>query len=83
MKLEILGNCPTCGSLLYERVLQSLEMAGLMEKFQVERIKDPDYFLKMGVLMTPALVLDGDVISTGKLLLPGDILKLLKERGIA
>jgi hypothetical protein len=41
MKLEILGSCPTCESLFYDRLLQSLEMAGLGGKIQVERIKDP------------------------------------------
>ncbi len=82
MKLEILGSCPTCGSLFYDRLLQSLEMAGLGGKVQVERIKDPNYFVELGVFVTPALVLDGEVVSAGKLLLPNDILKLLQEKGI-
>ena len=82
MKLEILGSCPTCESLFYDRLLQSLEIAGLKEKVQVERGKDPNYFVELGAFMTPALVLDGEVISTGKLLMPDDILKLLKAKGI-
>jgi len=41
MKLEILGSCPTCESLFYDRISQALEMAGLREKVQLERIKDP------------------------------------------
>ena len=64
MKLEILGSCPTCESLFYDRLLQCLEMAGLREKIQVERVNDPKYFVELGVFMTPALVLDGEVIST-------------------
>ena len=47
MKLEILGSCPTCGSLFYDRLLQTLEMAGLREKVQVERVKDPNYFIEL------------------------------------
>lgn len=82
MKLEILGSCPTCGSLFYDRLLQSLEVAGLKEKVQVERVKDPQYFVKLGVFVTPALVLDGEVISAGKFLLPDDILKLLRAKGV-
>jgi len=82
MKLEILGSCPTCESLFYDRLLQSLEMAGLGGKVQVERVRDPKYFVKLGVFMTPALVLDGEVISTGKLLMPDDILRLLRAKGI-
>ena len=82
MKLEILGSCPTCESLLYDRLTQALEMAGLRGKVQVERVKDPNYFIELGVFMTPALVLDGEVISTGKLLMPDDILKLLEAKGL-
>ena len=82
MKLEILGSCPTCGSLFYDRLLQTLEMAGLREKVQVERVKDPNYFIELGVFATPALVLDGEVISSGKLLMPDDILRLLQAKGI-
>jgi predicted thioredoxin/glutaredoxin len=82
MKLEILGSCPTCESLFYDRILQALEMAGLREKVRVERVKDPHYFVKLGVFMTPALVLDGEVISAGKLLMPDDILMLLRAKGV-
>ena len=82
MKLEILGSCPTCESLFYDRLVQALEMAGIREKVQVERVKDPDYFVKLGVFMTPALVLDGEVISAGKLLMPDDIVKLLRAKGL-
>ena len=82
MKLEILGSCPTCESLFYDRILQALKMVGLEEKVQVERIKDPKYFVELGVFMTPALVLDGEVISTGKLMMPDDILRLLQAKGI-
>jgi predicted thioredoxin/glutaredoxin len=57
-------------------------MAGLAEKVQVERVKDPKYFVELGVFATPALVLDGEVISTGKLLMPNEILRLVKAKGI-
>ena len=82
MKLEILGSCPTCESLFYDRLQQSLEIAGLRGKVQVERVKDPNYFVELGAFMTPALVLDGEVISTGKLLMPEDILRLLQAKGL-
>ena len=81
MKLEILGSCPTCESLLYDRLIQSLEIAGLSEKVQVERVRDPNYFLELGIFMTPALVLDGEVISSGKLLSSDAILRLIQAKG--
>ena len=80
MRLEILGSCPTCESLFYDRISQALEMVDLGDKVQVEHIKDPDYFVKLGIFMTPALVLDGEVISMGKLLMPEEILALLQAK---
>ena len=82
MKLEILGSCPTCESLLYDRLSQALEKAGLREQIQIERVKDAQYFVKLGIFMTPAIVLDGEVISAGKLLMPEEILTLLRAKGI-
>ena len=82
MKLEILGSCPTCESLFYDRICQALETAGLRKKIQIARVKDPERFVKLGVFVTPALALDGEVISTGKLLMPDDILELLRAKGV-
>ena len=82
MKLEILGSCPTCESLLYDRLSQALEKAGLREQIQIERVKDAQYFVKLGIFMTPAIVLDGEVISAGKILMPEEILILLRDKGI-
>lgn len=82
MKLEILGSCPTCESLFYDRISQALEIAGIRDKVHIAQVKDPRYFVKLGVFSTPALVLDGEVISAGKLLMPDEILKLLRAKGI-
>jgi hypothetical protein len=35
---------------------------------EVTKVKDVDYFTKMGVFMTPGLVIDGKVASVGKVL---------------
>jgi len=56
MKLESPGSCPTCESLFYDRISQASEMAGLRDKVQLERIEDPQYVVKLGVFMIPALV---------------------------
>jgi hypothetical protein len=47
----------------------------------VERVKDIDQILKMGVYTTPALVVDGDVLSTGRVLSPEQILAKLPPLG--
>jgi hypothetical protein len=47
---------------------------------EIKKINDINYFTKMGVFMTPGLVIDGDVVSTGKVLSPDQIKKKLLEK---
>jgi hypothetical protein len=48
----------------------------------VEKVADPEVFFRMKVYMTPALVIDDEVISTGKVLSPDQIeTELLKRSG--
>ena len=46
----------------------------------IKKISDINYFTKMGVFMTPGLVIDGEVISTGKVPSPNEIKKQIEER---
>jgi predicted thioredoxin/glutaredoxin len=46
----------------------------------IEKIGDINYFTKMGVFMTPGLLIDGRVISTGKVPSPNEIKKQIEER---
>lgn len=66
MKIEILGKgCAKCVS-LGENVKKALEEVG--KEAQVEHIKDMNKITEYGVMMTPGLVIDGEVKSTGKVL---------------
>ena len=47
---------------------------------KVEKNTDVNYFTKMGVFMTPGLVINGKVISTGKVPSPNEIKKQIEER---
>lgn len=82
MKIEILGSCPTCEMLFYSSVLYAVEKAGLKHKAQIEMVKDINYFIKLGILITPALVVDGEVLCSGKLLTPDEILELFRAKGL-
>ncbi|MFA5795210.1 MAG: thioredoxin family protein [Candidatus Brocadiia bacterium] len=65
MKIEILGTgCPKCKKLteLTNEVVKELGVEA--EVVKVEKITD---IMKYGVMMTPALVIDGQVKSSGKL----------------
>ena len=41
---------------------------------------DVDEFLRLGVRVTPALVLDGEVVSTGRVLTVDEVIVLIEER---
>ena len=76
MKIEILGSgCAKCNDLAdnAKKAVANLGLAA--EVVKVNEMKD---IMKYGVMMTPALVVDGVVKSAGKLLSPADIEKLLK-----
>ncbi len=76
MKIQVLGTgCPKCKQ-LEESVKKALAASG--KSADVEKVEDLAKILEAGVMMTPALVIDGKVASSGKALSPEEIAKLLK-----
>lgn len=77
MKIQILGmGCPKCEKLKANAV-EAAE--GLKLDYTVEKISDMAEIMKMNVMSTPALAVDGKVLSTGKLLSVEEIGNLLKS----
>jgi small redox-active disulfide protein 2 len=76
MKIEILGTgCTKCKA-LEEAVKQAVAKSG---KFaQIEKVEDIMKIMEYSVVSTPGLVIDGKVVSTGKLLSVDEIVDLLK-----
>ncbi|MHC4134895.1 MAG: thioredoxin family protein [Planctomycetota bacterium] len=75
MRIEILGpGCPKCDKLA-EATRQAV--AGLDVEAEVLKVTDIVEIANRGVLMTPALVVDGQVKSSGKVLTPAQIRDLL------
>ena len=74
-KIQILGTgCPKC-KLLFANAAAAVKSAGIEAQLEkVDRIVD---IMKFGVMSTPARVVDGVVKSTGRVLSPEDIQKLL------
>lgn len=63
-KLQILGpGCPKCEELT-KRTEEAAKALGL--EYELEKIKDLNQMMALGVFMTPALVVDGQVKSVGK-----------------
>lgn len=76
MKIEILGKgCPNCVQ-LEKNVNLALKNAGL--EAEVKKITDLNEIMDYGVAMTPGLVINGKVVSVGKVLKPEQIEPLLK-----
>ncbi|WP_017720702.1 thioredoxin family protein [Kamptonema formosum] len=75
LKIEILGSgCKKCYE-LEENARRAVAATGL--EVQVLHITDPVEIAKRGVLSTPALAVNGKVVSKGKVLSPQQIEPLL------
>ena len=71
MKIQILGTgCPKCRKLT-ENVEQAVKAAGA--ECDIEKVTDITKIMDFGVMITPALVVDGDVKASGKVLRPEEI----------
>jgi len=75
MKIEILGvGCSKC-----KQLTANAQEAVKELDFQAEVVKvtDIDKITEYGVMMTPALALDGEVVSVGKVLSKDEIKKII------
>ena len=76
MKIQILGTgCPKCKKLAENAEAAAKEL-GL--SFELEKVTDINQIMKFGVMMTPALAVDGTVKVVGKLSSVDEIKTMLK-----
>ncbi len=76
MKIEILGTgCSKCKA-LEEATKQAVAQSGRFA--QIEKVDDVMKIMEYGVMSTPGLVIDGKVLSTGKVLSITEIVELIK-----
>lgn len=76
MVIQVLGpGCKKCVQ-LYDNVLAALEALGI--KAQVLKIEDMKAIAAFGVMSTPALVVDNQVKSVGKVLSREQLMELFK-----
>jgi small redox-active disulfide protein 2 len=75
-KIQILGTgCPKCKQ-LYECAEQAAKEMGIA--YELEKVTQINDIMKFGVMVTPALVVDGKVKSAGKVLAIADMKKYLE-----
>ena len=75
MKIQVLGvGCPKC-----KKLAENAEAAakGLEIEYTLEKVTDIAEIMKFGVMMTPALAVDGKVKAMGRVPSPEEIQKLL------
>jgi small redox-active disulfide protein 2 len=74
-KIQILGTgCAKCQKLT-ENTKAAADSLGIA--YEVEKITNIKDIMQFGVMTTPGLAVDGKVLSTGKLLSPEEIKKLI------
>jgi len=74
-KLQILGTgCPKCEKLA-KNVEAAAEALGI--EYEIEKIKDLNQIIFFGVMITPALAVDGEVKVSGKVLGVDEIKEML------
>jgi small redox-active disulfide protein 2 len=79
MKLQILGTgCAKCSALMMatEKAAQTLGLP-----YELEKITDLKQIMAFGVMMTPALVVDGKVKASGKVPLVDELKTMLQQAG--
>ncbi len=77
MKIEILGTgCPKCKKLM-ELTVEAVNETGVNAEIQkVDQIND---IINYGVMITPALAIDGKVVVSGKIPSKEEIKNLIKK----
>jgi small redox-active disulfide protein 2 len=76
MKLQVLGpGCPNCEKLAANVAAAARE---LNLNFELEKVKDMQKIMEFGVMITPALVVDGEVKSVGRIQSVEELKKLLQ-----
>ena len=75
-KIQILGTgCPKCKKLV-ECAEQAAKEMGI--EFEIEKVTQINDIMKFGVMMTPAIVIDGIVKVAGKVLTVEQIKEMIK-----
>jgi small redox-active disulfide protein 2 len=77
MKIQILGTgCPKC-----KKLAEAAEAAAteLQLDYELEKVTDINDIMALGVMMTPALAVDGDVKVVGKVPAIEEIKGILKQ----
>jgi small redox-active disulfide protein 2 len=78
-KVEVIGpGCPKCATL---EATAADAVRGMGLTCEVVKVSDMGEIVRRGIMMTPALAIDGKTVSTGRILSKSEIEKLLRSAG--
>jgi len=78
MLIEILGaGCPKCRQLT-KNAEEAVKAAAV--KAQIIKVQDIKAIISRGVMITPALAIDGEVVAAGKILSPEEVRQEIVNR---
>lgn len=76
MEIKVLGTgCKKCDD-LYDNVIKALSQIG--KSADVEKVEDIVSIMSFGVMSSPALVIDGEVVLTGRVAQIEEIINFIK-----
>jgi small redox-active disulfide protein 2 len=80
MKIEICGpGCAKCHATT-ENVRKAMEELGIDKAMELTEVKDIMAISRKGVLLTPAVIINGVKVSEGRVPKPEEIKRWIKER---
>lgn len=76
MNIKVIGTgCDKCDT-VYENVIEAVNELGIQA--EIEKIEDLLDIVKLGVMTSPSLMIDGKLVSAGNVLNKKQIMKLLE-----
>jgi small redox-active disulfide protein 2 len=77
MEIKILGyDCPHCDK-LQQRAIRAVEQLHI--DASVEKVNDPEDVWSYGIIKPPTLVIDGHIVSQGRMMTIAELKRLLKQ----
>lgn len=76
MNIKVIGTgCEKCNK-LYENVLKAVESMGCSA--DIEKVEDLMEIVRLGVMSSPSLMIDGKLVASGRVLKVDEIIKSIK-----
>ena len=78
MKIEVFGTgCPKC-KMVEANVKKALETTGLIA--EVVKVTDIDEMVERGLMSTPGLAIDGELVSAGRIPSVDEVIQLIRKK---